>query len=169
MQYTKKQRLATEDEYKKLNKETSNYNIKLAILEKKIKIFKFIDNFGLSNYLENVHDIELTNSYNKSNIGEFNFSYIYNKSNNQVNHIKFKVKYSNQHSYENNINTYIESTLDVTNTSDLYYIDHAEGVPCTLYINGDELEAESWGYLLGKIIDIICGSRGTLYRFLDFK
>ena len=155
---------------------------KLDPLEKKIKILRFIDHFGLNDYfnIDKVGDIELTNSYESVSTGKyynsikgkFHLSYTYNKGNNQINKVKFSTKYSSYESYENRYKPDIEcdTSLNVTNTDDQYYIDKDNhNIPCMLYINGDEVESESWGYLVGKIIDIICGDKRALCQFLDFK
>lgn len=103
-------------------------------------------------------------------IGEFHFSYKYFKSNDQINHVNFSLKYSSQQSYENRYDPNIEcqTSLNVTNTNDKYYIDKDhKGIPVEFFVNQEEPEEESWGYLLFKIIQEV-EYKGVL-EFIDFN
>ena len=104
--------------------------------------------------------------------GTFELSYTYYQTNNNIIKVKFSAEYSSQTSYENRYEPYVEceSSLEVTNTNDQYYIDKANhDIPCQLYVNGDEVESQSWAYLINKIIYDIEGEENELYKFLDFK
>ena len=173
-----------ESQYNLIKKEMDEIQSKLKPLEEKMKTLRFIEHFGLKSYfnIDRVQNIKITNSYDYvsaaeycgSGEGEFNFSYEYcnskNKNKIKTNEVKFSLKYSSQQSYENRYNPYIEcqTSVNVTNTNDKYYIDKDNrGIPVQFFVNEEEPEEESWGYLLSKIIQDI-EYKGVL-EFIDFN
>lgn len=169
-----------ENQYDSLKQEMNELEIKLKPLEEKMKTLRFIDHYDLKSYfnIDKIQDIKFSNQYdyvstgeyNESIVGEFHFSYKYFKSNNQINQVNFSIKYSSQQSYENRYEPYIDcqTSINVTNTDDKYELDKDhEGIPVEFFVNQEEPEEESWGYLLSQIIQKI-EYKGIL-EFLEFE
>ena len=166
--------------YDQLKQEMNELEIKLKPLEEKMKTLRFIEHFGLESYINinKIQDIKFSNKYDYISTGEyeesinaeFNFSYKYFKSINQINHVNFYLKYSSQHTYENryvpNINC--QTKINVTNTNDEYHFDKDDmGRPVEFYVIQDDTDEESWGSLLSKLVEKI-EYKGIL-EFIEFQ